>query len=116
MLKASQTYGPTKSASFGETATDHEDNREQRWGQADYQKHQSHYGHQQPSYMENPNSNSDRRLTGAQPQGYQPMTMESNKRYMEEIEDLRRQLRTAKDHGRFEIEINELKHQLQRAN
>lgn len=28
-------YGPTKSASFGETPTDHEDNKE-RWSQRDY--------------------------------------------------------------------------------
>lgn len=88
LLKSAQTYGPTKSASFGETANGPEDDRE-RWTQ-DYRKHTTaHYAPKQ-TFTDNPTS-TERRLNmadssskgaygGVQQPGYQPMTLESNNR------------------------------------
>jgi chromosome segregation ATPase len=56
----------------------------------------------------------------APPSGtYQPQQFAietNNKKYLDEIEDLRHQLMKAKDHSKYQDEILDLKHQLRRAN
>lgn len=111
-MKTAGALGPTKSASFGEHATDVEDVRD-RYNN-DYQKRsyapKSSYQEKSSGRRVHIVDDKNAKTNTSDAYGYQPMSLENNKnnRYLEEIEDLRAQLLKAKDHSKFNEEIHEL--------